>query len=417
MLISMSLYSLLRDPLSFGLVTGSWRAHSLAIVALQSFAMAVTIEFIWTVHGLRMPGVKRLFQAAGAVFNVVSAISFLATHPSPFVFWSLWVALPAILVFSFIQIAVNFWVLVVGKSGRLIAVALIFISLAAVLPSFGIVSGLNIGPFYETYFGLAFFLCEFGLFLMLGQRAWRAWRARDELRIEFEAAREVQQRLIAPAADVPGFRVESVYAPAKQVGGDFFRVLPQGDGGLLVVVGDVSGKGLRAAMTVSAIIGALRTMPELPPARILGDLNRGLAGQLQGGFVTCCVARVGLDGVVTVANAGHLSPYRGGAEIEIAAGLPLGIHLGAVYEESRFELPPGESLTFLTDGVVEARNALGELFGFERTLQISASGAEAIAQAAVKFGQDDDITVLTLTRNASPEASAPAQERPVFIPA
>jgi serine phosphatase RsbU (regulator of sigma subunit) len=233
---------------------------------------------------------------------------------------------------------------------------------------------------------------------MLGQRAWWAWRARDELRVELEAAREVQQQLIAPAVDVPGFKIESVYAPAKQVGGDFFRVLPEADGSLLVVVGDVSGKGLRAAMTVSAIIGALRTMPALPPTRILGALNQGLVGQLRGGFVTCCVARIGRDGWVTIANAGHLSPYCNGAEVEVGSGLPLGISAQADYEESQFVLEPDKSLVFLSDGVVEARNAAGELFGFERTLAISNSNAEAIAQTAINFGQDDDITVLSLTR-------------------
>jgi phosphoserine phosphatase RsbU/P len=125
--------------------------------------------------------------------------------------------------------------------------------------------------------------------------------------------------------DVPGFRIESVYAPATQVGGDFFRIVPEGDGGVLVVVGDVSGKGLRAAMTVSALIGTLRTIPLVSPGWILNALNSGLAGNLHGGFVTCCAARITHDGRVTIANAGHLSPYRNGFEVEVGAGLPLGI--------------------------------------------------------------------------------------------
>jgi len=417
MLISMSLFSLLRNPLSFGLLAHSWRVHSLVIVALQSLAMAVTIEFIWSVHGLRIPGVKRLFQAAGAIFNLGSAIAVLIYTPSQIGFWSLWVELPAILVFSFIQIGVNFWILFLTGRNRIIAIALIMISVAAVLPSFGLVNGIYIGPFYETYFGLAFFLCEFGLFVMLGQRAWRAWRARDELRIELDAAREVQQQLITPAVNIPGFQIETVYTPATQVGGDFFRVLPEGDGGLLVVMGDVSGKGLRAAMTVSAVIGALRTMPPLAPSRILSDLNRGLAGQLRGGFVTCCAARIKHDGAATIANAGHLAPYRNGAELEVGAGMPLGIVPETDYEESQFLLEPGDALTFLSDGVVEARNSSGELFGFARTLRISGSGAEAIAKAAVEFGQDDDITVLTLTRLAVGEDSALPLTRPARVQA
>jgi serine phosphatase RsbU (regulator of sigma subunit) len=136
------------------------------------------------------------------------------------------------------------------------------------------------------------------------------------------------------------------------------------------------------------------------PAWILNALNSGLMGHLHGGFVTCCAARITQDGKVTIANAGHLSPYRSGAEVAVEAGLPLGIVQGAEYEEIQFLLGPEESLTFLSDGVVEARNASGELFGFERTLRISNSGAGVIAQAAKDFGQDDDITVLSITRAA-----------------
>jgi serine phosphatase RsbU (regulator of sigma subunit) len=177
--------------------------------------------------------------------------------------------------------------------------------------------------------------------------------------------------------------------PAKQVGGDFFRVVPEHDGSVLVVMGDVSGKGLRAAMTVSAIIGALRTMPVLPPARILAALNRGLVGQLRGGFVTCCVARIAADG----------------AELELPAGLPLGIE-PVEYEEQLVQLTSGQTLTFVSDGVVEARYAAGELFGFERTRVISRHSAEEIAKSAELFGQEDDITVLALTWEPVQEAPA-----------
>jgi phosphoserine phosphatase RsbU/P len=206
----------------------------------------------------------------------------------------------------------------------------------------------------------------------------------------------VQQRLVTPAADVPGFRIESVYAPAAQVGGDFFRVAPEQDGSVLVVVGDVSGKGLRAALTVSAMVGVLRTMPPLPPARILDALNRGLIGQLHDGFVTCCAARIHPDGTMTLANAGHLSPYRNGEELPLSPGLPLGLSAEPGYGETALRLGPNDSLTFLSDGVVEARNPSGELFGFDRTRAISRESAESIAQAAQAFGQEDDITVLTL---------------------
>lgn len=424
MLISMSLTSLWRDPSFFEPLAVSWRPYLLIYIALQVLSMAATIEFVWTVHGLHAPVVKRLYQAALVIFNGAALIVYMATTPSPIVSWSGRIMLPAVLSFNFIQIAVNVWVLIFRRTNRLIAVAIISISVSVLLLLFGKVNGLMIGPFYETYFGLAFFLCEFALFVMLAQRGWQAWRARDELRVEFEAAREVQEQLVAPAVDVPGFKIEGVYAPAKQVGGDFFRVIPESDGGVLVVVGDVSGKGLRAAMTVSSIIGALRTMPQGAglqgvgrtgsPAQILEALNRGLVGNLQGGFVTCCVARIKLDGTVTIANAGHLSPYCNGAEVQVGAGLPLGIFAEREYEESQFALEPDKPLVFLSDGVVEARNAAGELFGFERTLAISGSGAEAIAQAAVTFGQDDDITVLTVTRLRAGEESAGPHRAPAL---
>jgi phosphoserine phosphatase RsbU/P len=113
-------------------------------------------------------------------------------------------------------------------------------------------------------------------------------------------------------------------------------------------------------------------------------------------IVTCLAARLCSDGSCALANAGHLSPYRNGVEFEAGSGLPLGITLNTTFEERQFLLAPGDTLTFLSDGVVEARNAQGELFGFECTEKISTQSAHAIADAAKAFGQEDDITVLTL---------------------
>ena len=92
-----------------------------------------------------------------------------------------------------------------------------------------------------------------------------------------------------------------------------------------------------------------------------------------------------------------LVAYHDGAELPVIAGVPLGIDSSVDYEDSQFLLDTGSSLTFVSDGIVEASNAAGELFGFDRTLQLSNTGASAIAQAAVNFGQEDDITVLRLT--------------------
>jgi len=231
---------------------------------------------------------------------------------------------------------------------------------------------------------------------MLFRRAWKAWKESSGLRIEFEAAREVQQQLVTAPPATPGFRIEAAYRPATQVGGDFYRVLPGENGEVLVVLGDVSGKGLRAAMTVSAIVGSLRMLPAHTPVEILRELNRSLAGNLRGGFVTCLAMRIHADGAVTLANAGHLSPYHNGEEIPWPPSLPLGIAADAEYTETSLSLAPGDTFTFFSDGVVEARSPTGELFGFERTGSISRQSAQEIADAAQAFGQEDDITVLTL---------------------
>ncbi len=223
-------------------------------------------------------------------------------------------------------------------------------------------------------------------------------REKERLAGELEAGRAMQQVLLgAELPAIPGLCIESLYKPASEVGGDFFQVLPAPDGGGLIVIGDVSGKGLRAAMTVSTILGALRALPAASPAELLRTLNHALAGRLEGGLVTCCIAHVSPRGVLTTANAGHLAPYRNGEEVSMESGLPLGVTSDVRYVESALSLAAGETLTFLSDGVVEARNGRGELFGFDRTRQISTQSAEQIAAAAQSFGQQDDITVLTLT--------------------
>ena len=219
------------------------------------------------------------------------------------------------------------------------------------------------------------------------------------LESELEAARQVQQ-LLVPAAgvEVPGFAVESVYVPAQQVGGDFFLLTAIPGDGLLAVVGDVSGKGLRAAMVVSLIIGALRSRRSDAPGQVLQDLNDALCAQATGGFTTCCCVRVHSGGAIEVANAGHPAPYVDGAELSTSPGLPLGLMPSTSYEECASALAPGSQLTLVSDGVVEAENARRELFGFERTREMSSKSAQEIAEAAKAWGQNDDITVVTVRR-------------------
>jgi len=224
----------------------------------------------------------------------------------------------------------------------------------------------------------------------------------DEERFEseLEAARTVQKVLIPNEFPViPGFQVEAVYKPASQVGGDFFQIIGVPNGSALVVVGDVSGKGMPAAMMVSLLVGTFRTLAHYTrnPGEILHAMNYRMLARSSGGFTTCVVLCVDPDGNVTAANAGHLSPYVGDRELTLENSLPLGLDARSTYHESRFRLKPGEQITLLTDGVPEARNAAGELFGFENTAAISTKSADAIAEAAEKFGQIDDVTVVKLT--------------------
>jgi len=216
---------------------------------------------------------------------------------------------------------------------------------------------------------------------------------------ELEAARAVQQVLIPDEIpSVPGFKIESSYQPAGEVGGDFFQILPLIGGGVLVVIGDVSGKGMPAAMTVSLLIGTLRTLAHYTssPGEILAAMNRRMLVRSKDGFTTCLVLRADPDGTLTIANAGHISPYCDGEELTIESGFPLGLLAQSTYEEAQAELKPGAQITLLTDGVVEARTTTGELFGFARTQTWSRKSAEQILEAARAFGQDDDITVVTL---------------------
>lgn len=212
--------------------------------------------------------------------------------------------------------------------------------------------------------------------------------ARQRLTDELEAARTVQSLLLA--ASVPA-GVEAVYVPAQEVGGDFWHVFDR-----LVVVGDVSGKGLKAAMIVSLVTGVLRNRGSDSPARVLAELNAALVGNP--GFVTCCVVRLECDQTLTIANAGHPAPYVGGHEVEVPGGLPLGVAADVEYAEMKVAF--SGPLTLVSDGVIEAANGEGELFGFERTREISTKSASEIAEAARAWGQNDDITVVTMRRSA-----------------
>ncbi|MGB6193055.1 MAG: PP2C family protein-serine/threonine phosphatase [Terracidiphilus sp.] len=238
-------------------------------------------------------------------------------------------------------------------------------------------------------------------------------RQQSALAEEMRNARAVQQALIPEEVPpTPGFRIESTYKPAGEVGGDFFQVLPRQNGDVVVVIGDVSGKGMPAAMTGSLLVGTVRTLAQYMdrPSEILAAMNRRMLSRSRGGFTTCLVLRAEANGTVTAANAGHLSPYHNGNEVAMVNGLPLGISEEAEYPETTLQLAPGDALLLMSDGVVEARNARGELFGFERAQAIARETAEKVAETAEAFGQDDDITVVTVER----EPVTVKQERPVL---
>jgi serine phosphatase RsbU (regulator of sigma subunit) len=194
----------------------------------------------------------------------------------------------------------------------------------------------------------------------------------------------------------PGFHVDTVYTPATEVGGDFFHIQATGDGGLLVVIGDVAGHGLQAAMNVSMLMGALRRAPLTSPAQLLSGLNQVLVGSSS--FTTCEAAFFSANGELVIASAGHPPPFLNSQEIVLPGGLPLGVIADVAYEEVRLYLHPGDRLLMMSDGVAEARKPNGEMFGFDRVRNLSNQSAFFIADAAKDFGQEDDITVLTVRR-------------------
>ncbi len=257
----------------------------------------------------------------------------------------------------------------------------------------------------------------------------REGRRQARIAMEIRSAQEVQQVLVPEETPpIPGLAIASVYKPASQVGGDFFQVIPLDapgqPSGALIVVGDVSGKGLKAAMLVSLIVGTIRTLAETTnkPSEILAGLNRRLLGRTRGGFATCLALCIEADGHAALSNAGHLPPFRNGLELPVPPSLPLGLTSLAEYEDIELRLHENDTLLFITDGVLEARNRKGELYGFDRvaTLMAAHPGVHQVVDAACDFGQEDDITVVSVTRTPAPQPipqPAPAHLRPAFPPA
>ena len=267
----------------------------------------------------------------------------------------------------------------------------------------------KVGPFVVNMGAVGECLFVLSLAVIMVLRSTRISRQQGLMESELAAAREVQQIILPDQIEtIPGFQIESAYQPAQQVGGDFFQILPTPDGALLLVVGDVAGKGVPAAMLVAVVVGAVRGVAEYTsdPAELLGNLNDRLIGRANGGFATALVALISANGAVTIANAGHLPPYLDGREVELPGVFPLGIEPCERYQTIHFRLEPGSRLTFYSDGIVEAQNTRGELFGFERGREISTQPVAAIVEAAKQFGQQDDMTAIAITRDRAIASAA-----------
>jgi phosphoserine phosphatase RsbU/P len=365
----------------------------------DSITMFVTVEFLWIIFDLRARSLRILLHTAWVVFNAEGLLAAFATSPSSHIVWTIFIEIVAVSVFNLGTLLIDLRFLVTGPN-RTIAAAMAVIPVASTLIALRLDPTNLFGIPHLELFNAGYLFAGAFLSVMLVRRALAAWRQGTHLRIEFAAAREVQQRLVpAVVPRIDRFRIEAAYLPAQEVGGDFYQVIPQNDGSALIIIGDVSGKGLRAAMTGILALGALRSLAQeaLSPAQVLTRLNAQLTTSSDGGFVTCLCAHSSADGSLTLANAGHLAPYHNGEEIPLEPGLPLGITTDAKYVEFTLSLAPGDRLTFLSDGVVEAQNQQGELFGFDRTRELSTKAADEIARAAQVHGQEDDITVLTLT--------------------
>jgi hypothetical protein len=242
--------------------------------------------------------------------------------------------------------------------------------------------------------------------LLLLRRLLLSVRMQRLMAQDVKHAREVQQMILPEArTTLPGLVIESEYRSVREVGGDFFQIIPRpADGSLLIVAGDVTGKGLKAGMLVALLVGAIRSTVEsnTEPEYLLGVLNRRLLGRGDA-QATCLALSIASDGKVTLANAGHLPPYLNGEPVAMEGALPLGMMPEAIFPVLCFQMAEGDRLVLISDGIVEATDAEGRLFGFERVhhLLCAAVSAAELAGAAQSFGQQDDISVISVTRAAT----------------
>ena len=245
---------------------------------------------------------------------------------------------------------------------------------------------------------------------------------RERIEQELRVARRIQQAsLPKETPTLAGWQVSPFYQTAREVGGDFYDFFELEDGRVGVVVGDATGKGIPAALLAEATSNMLRAVAQAldstSPGKVLERVNETLLARIPPNmFVTCFYAILEPEsGRLTYANAGHDLPYlhrNGDAEELRARGMPLGLMPGRGYEEKKTILEAGERALFYSDGLVEAHDPKGEMFGFPRLRALIAEHAEEgsigdfLMEELYSFvgegwEQEDDITLLTLRRSSS----------------
>jgi sigma-B regulation protein RsbU (phosphoserine phosphatase) len=207
---------------------------------------------------------------------------------------------------------------------------------------------------------------------------------------------------------LPGFEIETAYVPVREFRGDFVltrRLRGRHDNAVLLVIGDVSGKGARTSLAVSRLIFAIDEMAEGidGPGDLLEKLNRAMRDRLNGEMATCTVVQIHRTGECSLASAGHPLPLVNGREVHLHSGVPLGLVANGSYAETAITIEKGECLVLYTNGMTEARNEEGELFGEDRLRKMFSDRLSLgeITEKVKRFGQMDDLTVLTITRRTS----------------
>jgi steroid delta-isomerase-like uncharacterized protein len=259
---------------------------------------------------------------------------------------------------------------------------------------------------------------------LMGQHLEQERIERERVEQELQVARRIQQASLPKVVpQLEGWEITPFYRPAREVGGDFYDFHLLSEGRLGLVVGDATGKGVPAALVMSTTCGMLQLAAQASdyssPSEVLRRVNEALLARIPANmFVTCFYALLDpKSGSLRYANAGHDLPYlrrpNGDAEELRARGMPLGLMPGMSYEEREIELDASQSLLFYSDGLVEAHNPQGEMFGFPRLRALIAehgedgSHGDFLLEKLYSFvgegwEQEDDITLLTLRRSASP---------------